>query len=461
VNLPDRMMSSSNPSGMRATPGHGIGAPQGISKALRGPLVLPWILVFIHGCSSPPPPREINDYSLLWTHQSTKSGFGCSLAVVADMDDDGVQDVVVGDVAGEADPDGSICILSGRTGKEILRYPGGPEDRGFGVALAVVPSGADRRLVAVGSPFYDQPGLKNCGRLALIDMSGPREVWSLAGDSPGSCLGLSVASTSDFDGDGVDEIVAGAPLTTRGTSWQSGEAFVVSSKDGTIINRLDGGHREKGRFGNRLLELGDVDGDGIREFAISSAFAFMRGTVWVFSGRTMAEMRKWEGQEEAEQFGFSAVECPDMDGDGLRDVAIASPLAGNGSGVVRVLSTRSGHTLRELRGPPRNAWFGWSLCGGIDWDGDGKEDLVVGAPNLEHTVDETRGSLFIYSLENGACLARIDAPTGVGWFGYSVVSCGSGTEARLAVGAPGEITRMPRRGAAVFLVGPSLGDVRR
>src|SRR5690606_7214822 len=87
------------------------------------------------------------------------------------------------------------------------------------------------------------------------------------------------------------------------------------------------------------------------------------------------------------------VVLPDLDGDGLADLALSVPgasVAAERAGAFHLFSSRGGEPLRSFRGE-RFSLFGYSLCAVADQVGDGLADLLVGAPSS--TSDSHVGAL--------------------------------------------------------------------
>src|SRR6185295_4744352 len=110
----------------------------------------------------------------------------------------------------------------------------------------------------------------------------------------------------------------------------------------------------------------------------------------------------------------------DWDGDGVGDLAIgaavdntAAPLAG----VVRIHSGLDGSVLTSLYGKNAGDYFGLALARTPDLDGDGIDDLAVTAPFTDFGVADS-GSVYLYAGRTGKPLRHIDAATTKSYFGY-------------------------------------------
>jgi hypothetical protein len=137
-------------------------------------------------------------------------------------------------------------------------------------------------------------------------------------------FGSSVTSIGDVDADGVPDVVAGADPT-----WSPGYAKVLSGRTGRELAVLPGEHAND-RFGHTVAALGDVDGDGIPDFAVTALGAPSldgripwAGRVYVFSGRDFSRIRVLGGAQSSTAFGNLVLGMEDIDGDGFAEIAVS------------------------------------------------------------------------------------------------------------------------------------------
>lgn len=259
-------------------------------------------------------------------------------------------------------------------------------------------------------------------------------------------FGWEVAPLADVDGDGVSELIVSEPDTETGTT------YVFSGRDGTPIYRLPGA--ESDLQGYSVADVGDVNADGTADF-LSGAIrhASFRGIVRVYSGASGALLRAIPGEVPGGVFGLDATGLGDVDGDGVPDFAASAVLAG-GAGRVYVYSGRTLEPIRTLDGERGGDLFGSALGVVDDVDGDGADDLVVGARNAG---DGGRGEVYVYSGSTGERMLEVPAPpTGkdFGWFFATGVGDVDGDGVSdVYVGDFEDTTRGPKTGRATVFSG--------
>lgn len=189
----------------------------------------------------------------------------------------------------------------------------------------------------------------------------------------------------------------------------------------TVAYRFEG-EIVDGRFGVSVNGAGDVNGDGFDDIVVGADF---QGFVRVFSGIDGAVLFTAYGDQPGQLFGVSVDGAGDTNGDGLDDIVVGASnddTNGNGSGAAHVLSGADGSTLFTLRGDYLDQ-FGGSVSGAGDVNGDGFGDIVVGAEGDDDGAGNS-GSASVFSGLDGSLLYRFD---GVGFgsrFGHSVDGAG-------------------------------------
>ena len=137
--------------------------------------------------------------------------------------------------------------------------------------------------------------------------------------------------------------------------------------------------------------------------------------------------------------GLSAIR--DLDGDGVNDLLVGSKF-GDGlvadSGIVRVISGKTSQAILTLKGEHTNDFFGSSVAALEDITGDGKDEVIVGAPGYDSS-NQDAGAAYVFSGATGALLTKIVGIGADDEFGHCVCAIGDYNldgKADFAVGAP-------------------------
>lgn len=219
------------------------------------------------------------------------------------------------------------------------------------------------------------------------------------GSTAGDQYGVSVASC-DLDRDGVPETLVGARDADPNGVMDAGSVFVYSGRTGALLKRFDG-TVASGVFGISVA-CGDINRDGRPDVVIGAANQWK---VFVYSGKDWSLIRELEPVEGAFQNGYSLA-CADVNRDRYVDIISGAPnfgRSGNGAGRVTVYSGKDGTVLLQDQGSFPGDLFGHSVAAG-DVNRDGHEDLVVGSPNTPVDGREGAGRIMVFSGKDGALL---------------------------------------------------------
>jgi hypothetical protein len=325
-----------------------------------------------------------------WDGEWPDGLFGHWVMPVPDLSGDGLADVII--AAPHANLDGRwrgvVVARSPKTGEEIWkRVETDSESLGWDMSLAGDQDGDGRTDIFVGAPT------EPIGRVYLLSGKDGSVLRTYAPQAEGETFGWYVARLDDLDGDGRPDLAVGGPVAKNADGAQVGGAWVLSSASGKELHHWRGTD-PRGGFGGVVAALGDLDGDGKGEIAVAAPATedqtwTLLGEVHIYSGATGKELRHWSGKQPGEQFGRMVVDAGDLDGDGVDDIAIGAPWHRLGTaarvGRVELRSGRTGAVLAELFGDEADCWFGWHIRRAPDPDGRGRPTLLIGS--LRHPVD--------------------------------------------------------------------------
>ena len=275
----------------------------------------------------------------------------------------------------------ALACLPTAAGQSTLWEVSGPTDSRFGHAIAIVgdTNGDGYSDVLVGSPGDDSFG-EDAGRVVVLSGLDGALLLDVTHTTPGDQLGVAVSGPGDVNGDGFADLLVGA-YRSAVNGFHSGRALVFSGLDGAVLIDIAGPHVEA-EFGIGVAGVGDVDGDGVGDFAVgahhSDEMGDHSGSVRVYSGASATLLYLFTGDEPTDDLGHVVAAAGDVDADGVPDI-IGGLHDNPDPGQARVYSGATGEVLIQLDGDMPSDFFGHAVASAGDVDGDGHDDLLVGA----------------------------------------------------------------------------------
>ena len=312
------------------------------------------------------------------------------------------------------------------------------------------------------------PATVNLRTLSFVGGGNGEQGFILVGERVGDRAGTSVSFAGDLNDDGFDDLIVGAPFADFqvGTTsyFDAGRSYVVYGTDlpfpaeyslGSLLTPLTPGMVQRGfvidgetsfdNVGQSVAGLGDFNGDGVDDVAIGAPFSGTNfsGDVYIVFGRDSAAQfvtpfasrfslttlraaqlgdgslgTVYHGDVNGDSTGNFVTALGDINGDGIRDLAIGAPNGGldvRPSGLVYIVYGQSTpfsaeSNLRTLlplyggdgtagvvvQGGNTNDQVGNAIAPIGDFNGDGFLDMAVGAPGLDDAGTNAGGVYIIY-----------------------------------------------------------------
>jgi RTX calcium-binding nonapeptide repeat (4 copies)/FG-GAP repeat len=336
-----------------------------------------------------------------------------------------------------------------------------------------------------GTPMLDLATLDGTNGFRLIGVDGRDEVQL------GDQSGFSVSSAGDVNGDGFADLIVGAPRAeVVDEDYNAGESYVVFGKaswagapaldlatlDGTNGFRLAGGGVFAGS-GRSVSSAGDVNGDGFDDLIVGSPELgfdpYGSGTSYVVFGKaswagTPSLNLRLDGTNGFSLIGYDALgsgwsvsSAGDVNGDGFDDLIVGAPdsffvpYAENGYSESYVVfgkatwagtpslnvATLDGTNGFQLTGIDLYDASGWSVSSGGDVNGDGFDDLIVGAPAAESAggANAEGESYVVFGKASWAGTPSFDLATLDGINGFRLIGIDAGDGSGVSVSSAGDV----------------------
>jgi len=445
-----------------------------------------------------------------------ESAFGLSVGAAGDFNGDGLNDVIIGarrdGAAGAAyvvfgRSDGfplvvDVSTLDGEDGLKINGFLPG-DGAGWDVNGKIDINGDGIDDVITSAARADVDGRRDAGAVyvvfgkdvgvvgpfaALFNLSDLDEDTGIQfiGANEFDETGSVVSTGGDFNDDGLDDLLIGAPLLDVDGLADAGGAYLLYGRDypadafpplfdlgdvsigeGKILLGVD----EDERSGSELVQIKDVNGDGVDDIVVGAPSKYYSaGGGYVLYGEpdspsVIEELGDLDGTNGFELLppagvygssGQAVASVGDMNGDGIAELVVGTPRQSAGgrysTGVTYVIFGRDGGFPADVEIDDLDGTNGFAIEGALEFDvsgrsldsgdlnGDGLGDIVIGAPyGYGDGVLREAGRVYVLFGDDGPFPPVVQLSDLDGSNGFTIVGAGDYDRTGIDVAVAGDV----------------------
>jgi hypothetical protein len=273
--------------------------------------------------------------------------------------------------------------------------------------------------ISPGSPELCGDGVDdNCDGSTNCDLLMDDAVRTFTGINASDGVGVDVASAGDVNGDGWDDMLVSSIAygTRAGAAWLvAGGAtgdLSLSAATATLVGEETGDYA-----GYCATGIGDLDSDGYDDIVVGAPLTengrTSQGTAYVVRGPVTGTVNlstayaSFTGETSSSSAGSNCAAAGDVDGDGVGDLLIADHAYSSSRGAIYLLTSVSAGTTALSSATARmygdtGSSAGWSLDGAGDVNGDGFDDIVIGAHNAYASGSQSGISYVVLGPQTGS-----------------------------------------------------------
>ncbi|MBK8552539.1 MAG: FG-GAP repeat protein [Ignavibacteria bacterium] len=365
------------------------------------------------------------------TGETAFSNFGQSVSAAGDVNGDGYSDVIAGAFG-----------YNSSTGRSYIYFGGASMNNTADVTMTGEASGIQFGQSVSNAGDVNGDGYSDviAGANVFSTFTGKTYIFfgglsmdnipdaAITGEAAGNQFGYSVSAAGDVNGDGYSDVIAGA----WGYGTNTGRAYLYDYfMKGIIIPEIAiTGEAVNNYLGHSVSSAGDVNGDGYSDVIVgANGYSSFTGRVYIyFGGEILNNVPDvtLTGEAAGIYFGYSVSGAGDVNGDGFSDVIVGADVYNSNTG--RAYLYYGGASMNNvadgvMTGESANSYFGISVSTAGDVNGDGYSDWIVGAKGYSSST----GRAYLYygsAFMNNVADVIMTGVTTINQFGISVSTAG-------------------------------------